>query len=183
LSDKPFRVGDRIVFKDYDGVVEDIGVQSTKVRLLEGNQVTIPNDQLAGNEVVNVGRRPYIRRLGEIHIPLDTPCEKVEQAVATIRDELHEHEGMDPELPPVVFFKDFAADAFSIQFLYWYTPPDISSFNAFSEKVNFNIFRRFEAEGIPFSLPFRHSFWKHDDVQGPVDVNLVSGGGTREAES
>ena len=88
LSDKPFRVGDRIIFKQYDGVVEDIGIRLTSIRLLSGPQVTIPNDQLAENDIENVSRRPYIRRVGEIHIPLDTPCEKVEQAVAIIRDEL-----------------------------------------------------------------------------------------------
>jgi MscS family membrane protein len=183
LADKPCRVGERIIFKGYNGVVEDIGLRSTKVRLLDGNQVTIPNDLLAVNDVENVGRRPYIRRVGEIHIPLDTPCEKVEQAVAIIRDALHDHEGMVPDRPPRVFFRDFAPEAFSIQFMYWYAPPDIWKFLAFSEKLNFDIFRRFEAQGIQFSLPFRHSFWKHDDVQGPVDVNLLGSGATREHES
>jgi MscS family membrane protein len=182
LSDKPCRVGERIIFKEHDGVVEDIGLRSTKLRLLDGNQVTIPNDHLAGHNVENIGRRPYIRRVGEIHIPLDTPCEKVEQAVAIIRDALHDHEGMDLDRPPRVFFRDFAPDAFSIQFMYWYSPPDFWRFSAFGEKINFDIFRRFEAHGIQFSLPFRHSFWKHDDVQGPVDVNLMEGGATREHE-
>ena len=54
LSDKPFRAGERIVFRDYDGVVEDIGLRSTKIRLQDGDQVTIPNDQLAANDVANV---------------------------------------------------------------------------------------------------------------------------------
>jgi MscS family membrane protein len=183
LTDKPCRVGEQIIFKEYTGVVEDIGLRSTKIRLFDGNLVTIPNDLLAVNNVENVGRRQYIRRVGEIHIPLDTPCEKVEQAVAIIRDALHDHEGIDPDRPPRVFFKDFAPGAFSIQFMYWYAPPDIWKFRAFSEKLNFDIFRRFEAEGIQFSLPFRHSFWKHDDVQGPVDVNLLGAGTTREHES
>ena len=183
LTDKPCRVGEQIIFKEYTGVVEDIGLRSTKLRLFDGNLVTIPNDMLAVNNVENVGRRAFIRRVGEIHIPLDTPCEKVEQAVAIIRDALHDHEGMDPDRPPRVFFNDFAAGAFSIQFTYWYSPPEIWKFRAFCEKLNFDIFRSFEAQGIQFSLPFRHSFWKHDDVQGPVDVHLLGTGATRENES
>ncbi len=183
LSDKPFRAGERIVFRDYDGIVEDIGLRSTKLRLLDGKQVTLPNDMLASNDVANVARRPYIRRVGEIHIPLDTPCERVERAVAILRDELHEHEGMDPDRPPRVFFREFAPGAFSIQFIYWYAPPHRWKFLAFNEKLNFNVFRRFEAEGIQFSLPFRHSFWKHDDEQGPIDVNLVGDDSLRERES
>ena len=183
LSDKPFRVGDRIIFKKYEGVVEDIGLRSTKIRLLAGPQVTIPNDQLAGNDVENVARRPHIRRDDEIHIPLDTPCDKVEQAVAIIRRELHNHEGMDPEYPPRVFFNEFTTDAFSIQFSFWYAPPDLWRFKAFSERLNFEIFREFEAQGIQFSLPSRHSFWKQDDVQGPLDVKLLSDDARQKPES
>jgi MscS family membrane protein len=172
LTDKPFRVGERILFRDYDGVVEDIGLRSTRLRLLSGPEVTLPNDLLAGNDIENITRRSYIRRSGEIHIPLDTPGKQIEQAVAIVRQELVEHEGSEPERPPHVFFDDFTPEAFRIQFYHWYTSTDFWQFKAFSEKVNFAIVHKFEAEGIPFSLPLRHSFWKHDHDQGPLDVNL-----------
>ena len=42
MADKPFRVGERIVFQNYDGVVEEIGLRSTRIRLLTGHQATIP---------------------------------------------------------------------------------------------------------------------------------------------
>ena len=42
---------------------------------------------------------------------------------------------------------------------------------------------KFEALGIQFSLPLRHSFWKQDDRQGPLDVNLLSDGAQQAAES
>jgi MscS family membrane protein len=57
MADKPFRVGERIVIGKYDGIVEDIGLRSTKLRLLTGHQVTLPNDQLANSDVENIGRR------------------------------------------------------------------------------------------------------------------------------
>lgn len=176
LSDRPCRVGDRIIFRGYDGVVEDIGLRSTRLRLLSGSQVTIPNDQLAGNDVQNVGRRDYIRKVGEIHIPLDTTCQKVERAVAIIKEELEDHEGMDPDRSPKVFFREFAPGAFCIQFTYWYSPADRWKCRAFNDRLNFELFRKFEAEGIQFSLPFRHSFWKRDDEQGPLDVSLFEQG-------
>ena len=130
-----------------------------------------------------IGGRRYIRRVAQIHIPLDTPCEKVEKAVAIIRDALCDHEGMDPDRPPRVFFNEFTANAFSIEFVYWYTCSDRWKFKAFSEKLNFEIFRKFEAQGIQFSLPFRHSFWKRDDVQGPLDVKLLTDGARHKPES
>jgi MscS family membrane protein len=181
MADKPFRVGDRIVIGKYDGMVEDIGLRSTKVRLLEGHQVTLPNDQLANNDVENVGRRSHIRRTAEIHIPLDMPCEKVEEAVAIIKEKLNDHEGMEPEFPPRVFFDDFDPSAFSIRFIYWYSPPNYWDFKAYGEKLNFEIFRAFEDKDIQFSLPHRHTYWKHDREQGPLDVKVM-GEGPRVAE-
>jgi MscS family membrane protein len=172
MADKPCRVGDRINVDEFDGVVEDIGLRSTKLRLLSGPLVTIPNDQLASRDVKNVTEGWNIRRNAEIHIPLDTPCEKAETAVAIIREKLADREGMDPDFPPRVYFDEFGPDAFRIRFVYWYSPPDYWEFKAFGDKLNFEIFRAFEAEGIQFSLPFRHTYWKHDDEQGPLEIEI-----------
>jgi len=179
LGDKPFRVGDRVIFKSYDGVVEDIGLRSTSLRLLNGHQVTLPNDLLSGNDIENVARRQFIRRVGLIRIPLDSTHEKLEKAVAIVWEELVDHEGMDPVHQPRVYFDDFTSEGFTIKFYCWYSPPEFWKFKEFNDRLNFNIFRRFEAQGIQFSLPFRHSLWKEDSVQGPLDVNLMSDGGSQ----
>jgi MscS family membrane protein len=176
MGDKPFRVGERIIFDKYDGVVEDIGLRSTKIRLLSGHQVTIPNGQLAQSDIENVGRRPHIRKTADIHIPLDTPREKVEQAVAIIREALADHEGMDRKFPPRVFFTDFKPTAFNIRVIYWYTPPDYWDFLAFGERVNLEIFRAFDEQGIQFSLPFRVTHTSLDSEAAPVEVKMVEPG-------
>jgi MscS family membrane protein len=173
LSDKPFRVGDRIIFGRYDGVVEDLGLRSTKLRLLTGHQATIPNDVLARTDIENVGRRHYIRRVADIHIPLDTPPENLEAAVAVIRTALEDHEGMDPAYPPRVFFFDFNPSAFVIRVIYWYNPPQYWDFLAFSEKINFAVFRAFEEQGISFSLPFRVTYTSIDSQEKPIEVDLT----------
>jgi len=155
MADKPFRVGERIQFKKYDGVVEDIGLRSTRVRLLTGNLVTIPNDELARFDIENITRRPHIRRTANIKIPLDTPRDKLEQCVELIRGALKDHEAMNPKFPPRVFFNDFNDDSFNIKIFYWYSPPEFWDFLAFSEKMNLEIFQAFEKQGINFSQPYR----------------------------
>jgi len=179
MADKPFRVGDRIQFDKYDGVVEDIGLRSTKLRLLTGHLVTLPNDRLAGRDIENIQRRKIIRRKAEIHLPLNTNSEKVKKALEIIREQLDHHEGMDSELPPRVFFDEFKENAFVIRFFYWYTPPNYWEFKAFGERLNFAIFRAFEEQGIQFSLPVRHSYWKQDQEQGPLDVKLLVDGSAK----
>jgi MscS family membrane protein len=172
LMDKPFRVGERIVVKGHDGFVEEIGLRSTKIRALSNHLVSIPNDQMADAEIENIGKRKHIRRTADLHIPLDTSREKIEEAVACIRSVLEGHEGMDPEFPPRAYFNEFNPDSFNIRFIYWYTPPDFWRYYAFCEKVNLEIFRIFEERGIRFSLPLRLTYWKHDAEQGPLEVTL-----------
>ena len=170
LADKPFRVGERILFGKYDGVVEDIGLRSTKIRLLTGHQAIIPNDQLARSDVENIGRRPHIRRITDFYIPLDTPCEKVEKAVSIVRRMLHNHEGMDPVFPPRVFFNEINPKSFNIRMIYWYSPPNYWDFLAQSEKLNVAICHAFEEQGIQFSLPQRLAMTTLDGLEVPFDV-------------
>jgi len=49
----------------------------------------------------------------------------------------------------------------------------VSQFRAFGRKLNLEIFREFEAEGIQFSLPLRHSYWKRDADQGPLEIQII----------
>lgn len=173
LTDKPFRVGERIIFGKYDGIVEDIGLRSTRIRLLTGHQTTIPNEELARTDIENVGRRPYIRRIADIHIPFNTPREKLERAVAILRSALENHEGMDPDYPPRAYFFDFNPSAFIVRVIYWYTPPNYWDFLAVGEKINFAVLRAFEQQGIQFSLPLRVTHTSIDSQEKPVEVELM----------
>jgi MscS family membrane protein len=174
LLDKPYRVGDHVIIKGHQGIIEEIGLRSTKIRALNNHLITIPNDQIADAEIENVGKRNHIRRSANLHLPLDTPRAKVEQAVACIRSVLENHDGMDPELPPRVNFIEFDPEAFNIRLTYWFAPPDIWEFYSFAEQVNLEICRAFEEQGIQFSLPIRHSYWKHDDEQGPLELKIIN---------
>ncbi|MEM8944816.1 MAG: mechanosensitive ion channel family protein [Planctomycetota bacterium] len=174
MADKPFRVGERIILGDYDGVVEDIGLRSTRLRLLSGHLVTLPNDQLARSDVENVGRRPHIRRIADIQLPLDTPLASLERALVLIREALAEHEGMDPEFPPRAFFTDYLPSGFNVRVIYWYHPPNYWDFLEVGEKVNLAIFRAFDAQGIRFSLPSPIAHASIDGTPAPIAVKVVS---------
>ena len=148
LLDKPYRVGQRVLVKGYDGNVEKVGWRSTRIRLRTGPQVTIPNEEMARLDIENIDRRPYIRRKSNITITYDTPPEKVERAVQIIKDILDNHEGMDQGAPPRIFFDEFNADSLNIVVYYWFHPPTLEKYHMFSEKVNLQIMRAFEKEGI-----------------------------------
>jgi MscS family membrane protein len=172
LLDKPYRVGQRIIVKGHDGVVEEIGLRSTKMRLLTGHLTTIPNDEMARTDVENIGRRPHIRRLTNISITYDTPPDKVEKAVSIILEILDDHEGMDPEFPPRAYFNEFKSASLNLIVIYWYHPADYWGFMQHSQQVNLQIMQRFEAEDIKFAFPTTTTYLTQDDGQ-PFQINVA----------
>ena len=93
--------------------------------------------------------------MANLHIPLDTPREKIEPALEAIRAALDNHEGMDPLHPPRVNFLDFGSEAFIIRIFYWYSPPNYWDYLDFSEKINLEVFRALDEQGIQLSPPLR----------------------------
>ena len=171
MADKPFEIGQRIVVDGFDGFVEAIGFRSTKLRTLTGHLVNIPNEKMAAQSIENIGRRPHIRRFTNIGISYDTPPDKVEKAVQIVRDVLENHEGMDPEFPPRVYFSEFNDYSLNIVMIYWFYPPDYWAYLAFTEKVNLKIMRAFEAEGIEFAFPTSTTYLAQDERR-PLEIGL-----------
>jgi MscS family membrane protein len=165
LADRPYRVGQRIKVGDNDGIVQQIGLRSTKIRLLSGPHVTIPNEEMARAEIVNVARRQYIRRSTNIALKYNTPPEKVEKGVDIIKDILDNHEGMDPKRPPRVYFTEFNPDSLNISMMYWYHPAKLYKSRAFGQKVNLKIMEEFEKEGIKLAYPSTTTYLAQEDNQ------------------
>ncbi|MDF7822890.1 mechanosensitive ion channel family protein [Pontiellaceae bacterium B12227] len=164
IMDKPFSVGERIKVKGYDGVVEEIGLRSTKIRLLNGHQASIPNEAMARDDIENVGRRPFIRRVSKIRLPVDIGSAQAEASVKIIEDLLKDHEGLNAGFPPRVWVNDFEDDHLELKMMYWYHPPEYWEFTKHADWVNREILSRFEAAGISIALP---SFTtKVDDESG-----------------
>jgi MscS family membrane protein len=170
-GDKPFEIGQRVNVDGHDGFIESIGLRSTNIRTLEGHVVIIPNGELANRTIKNIGQRKYIRRLANINITYDTPPEKIERALEILKDILDNHEGMNPEFPPRVYFSEFNSDSLNLLFLYWYHPPDYWAYMAYGEKVNLAIIRRFNEEGIDFAFPTQ-TLHLAGDPKRPLNIGM-----------
>jgi MscS family membrane protein len=153
FMDQPYKVGERIVTGGHDGVVEQIGLRSTRIRQLDGNLTSIPNEKMATMDIENVERREHIRRKTKLRIATGTPRAKVQEALAIVRDILKDHEGMPADRPPRVYFEEFNPDSLSIVLFYWYEPPDYWGFLDFGERINLEIVRRFAEAAIKLAPP------------------------------
>ena len=169
--DKPFELGDRIVIDGHDGPVEEVGFRSTKIRTLEGHLVTIPNGELANKTIQNIGKRPHIRRIVNITITYDTPPEKIERAIAIVKELLENHEGMHEDYPPRVYLSDLNADSLNIMAIYWYHPPNYWDYMTFTERFNKEVLRRYNEEGIDFAFPTQ-TMYLAGDASRPLTVGV-----------
>lgn len=155
FADRPFQMGDSVNVDGTDGTVEEVGMRSTRLRTADGHLVTIPNGELANKTIRNVTRRPYIKRTANITVVCDTPPEKMERAVAIIKEELiRANEKMHPDLPPRVHFNEFNTASLNIQVNYWFVPAsDYWAFMEFDQAFNLAVLRRFNEDGIEFASP------------------------------
>ncbi|MEX1012025.1 MAG: mechanosensitive ion channel domain-containing protein [Balneolaceae bacterium] len=177
FADKPFDVGELINLEDKLGVIKEVGVRTTKITTLDGHMLTVPNGQLANTTIHNIGKRPFIRRVMNITITYDTSPEMVDRAVSLLKEILDNHEGMNEEYPPRVYFNDMNSDSLNLIVFYWYFPPNYWQYMEFSEWVNREIFRRFNKEEIDFAFPTQ-TIHLAGDKKRPLDIGLDK----REAE-
>ena len=95
ISDKPIQVGDFCRAGEFTGVVEDIGLRSTRLRTLERTIVSIPNGQLATMSLENFTQRDRIRFRHMIGLRYETTADQLRYVLAEIRQLLYEHSKVD----------------------------------------------------------------------------------------
>ena len=100
LVDRPFLVGQSISYGGYEGLVEEIGFRSTKLRTAGGSLVTIPNSKIVNDVVENTDRR-YFRRSLALKISFSTPPGKVAEAL-TILGKIFDEEAIREPVRPLI---------------------------------------------------------------------------------
>lgn len=172
FADRPFQMGDRVIIQGQDGVIEEVGFRSTKIRLLTGPLVTIPNNTVANEVIENVNKRSSIRRILNVTVTYDTPPEKLKRGITILEEMLAARSEHFPEdFPPRVYFSDFNAASLNIFVIYWFAPPSYWDYMQFCHEFNLELLERFNDEGIEFAFPTQTLYLKQDsDFQGTVKL-------------
>lgn len=183
IGDKPFMIDERIIVDSVDGVVEEVGLRSTRIRTLTGNLVTIPNGELANKTVENVGRRERIRRNFDITLTYDTTPEKLRRAKDIVNEILTvgpKEQGRtedgnlkNPAFLPRVFFSEFADCSLNITVYYWYDSTDYWAYMAYNEWFNFELMKRLNAEGIEMAYPTQ-TLYLAGDAKRPLNLGNLN---------
>ncbi len=155
LADKAIRIGEWIRVENVEGVVEDIGMRTTKIRSFEKSLITIPNSIVANAPIENFSRR-RVRRI-KMHIGLvyDTTEAQMQRIVTQIKEMLKTHEGIAKNETLLVNFDEFGDSSLDI-FVYTFTnTPSWERYLAIKEDVNLKIMKIVEMNDSAFAFPSR----------------------------
>jgi len=150
IFDKPFLIGDFLRVGDYTGSVENIGIKTTRLRSSSGEQLVFSNSDLLGSRIQNYGRMYERRAAFTVGVTYDTPREQLARIPAMLRESIEAEEGVRFDR---AHFKEYGAYSLNVEAVYWVLSPEYARYMDIQERINLEIHRRFEEEGIEFAFP------------------------------
>jgi small-conductance mechanosensitive channel len=148
--DKPFVVGDRLVIDAFAGVVERIGIKTTRMRSDAGEQIILSNADILKSRVRNYGRAPEQRALASIRVPYGTPRETL-HAIPKLMESIVQ------EQPNARFdrchLKALESAWLEFELSFFVQQPKINSLLDLQQAVNFRIIDEFHRLGVAFAYP------------------------------
>ena len=154
LLDRPFRVGDWVRVGDVEGVVEEVGFRSTRVRTFHASLITLPNARLIDASVDNYGARAFRRWSTRIGITYDTPPETVDAFCEGIRQLVRDNESMRQDAFEI-HLNEFGADGLEIMLYVFFLAPDWSTELKLRHDMALDILRLADRLGVRIAFPTR----------------------------
>jgi len=148
--DQPFVIGDFIIVEDYRGTVEHIGLKTTRLRSLSGEQLVFSNADLLNSRIRNYKRMADRRVAFSIGVTYETPYDKL-QAIPAILEEII---GTQPRVRfDRAHFSDYGNSSLNFEIVYYVLDPDYDLFMDIQQAINLALYQGFEQEGIEFAYP------------------------------
>jgi MscS family membrane protein len=150
--DQPFKIGEAVKIGANEGVVEDIGLRSTKLRTPGRNLIVIPNKVVAAEPIVNNSR--FVgRRVEQVFgLTYETTAEQMQAMVEEIRRIVTGEKEVDPS-SVLVFFRDLNPSSLDIWVAYNAKDPDFGKSMELRQRINLAIMRAVRARGLAFAFP------------------------------
>ena len=155
VLDRPFVLGDFLAIEDLYGNVEKVGLKTTRVRSLSGEQLVFSNNDLLNSRIRNYGQMVERRIVFSIGVVYQTPHEKLEKIPSIIEDIVVKQ---DLARFDRAHFKQYGDYALNFEIVYYVESSEYRLFMDIQQAVNLEIFRRFAEEGIEFAYPTQTLF-------------------------
>jgi len=166
ILDKPFRVGDFIKTGEHLGTIEHIGVKTTRIRSLSGEQLIVSNSDLLNSRIHNFKQFRERRVVFRVGVVYQTPRALVEQIPAMLREAVEEQATARFDRAHFCEFGDYAL---TFEVVYYVLSPDFAIYMDTQQEINLGIHRRFEAAGVSFAYPTQELILR----RGPASMTIA----------
>ena len=174
VLDKPFAVGHLIVIDDLAGTVEHVGIKSTRIRSLSGEELVLSNGDLLKSRIHNYRRLFERRILFGFGVTYDTDYDKLRAIPAIVREII---EGVEKTRFDRAHFKQFGGSSLDFEVVYFVLDPDYNLYMDIQQKINLDLYKRFAEMNIEFAFPTRTLYVYQ---ASPPDPSRERGNGTPE---
>ena len=168
--DRPFELGDYIKVGDKNGTIEHIGIKTTRIRALNGEQLVFSNTDLTSSRLHNFKKLEKRRIVFAIGVIYETPTEKLEMIPDLVKNIISEEENSDFDRG---HFKSFGDFSLNFEFVYHVLSSDYATYMDTQHNINMKIFNKFKEEGIEFAYPTQLVYMNKAD-SGVSDNTLVA---------
>jgi small-conductance mechanosensitive channel len=150
VLDKPFVVGDFIAVGDFLGAVEHVGLKTTRLRSLSGEQVVFSNTDLLNSRIRNYGRMFERRVVSTLRVTHQTPTDKVRRIPAMIRSIV---ESQEPVRFDRAHFQAIGESALTFELVYYVLTPDYNRYMDIQQDINLALLEQLAAERVELAYP------------------------------
>lgn len=155
--DKPFEVGDFIIAGEHSGIVEKIGIKTTRIRALQGEEVVISNAELTSARVQNFKKLEKRRIVVGLGVLYETKHELLKEIPGLIEKAVGKVEGTEFNRAHLSSYGDFSIN---YELVYYVLTGDYTEYMGANEAILLNIKEAFDTKGIEFAYPTQTLFVK-----------------------
>ena len=166
VLDKPFVIGDSITVDNYTGTVEHVGLKTTRIRSLGGEQLVFSNSDLLKARLRNFKRMEERRIVFNIGVLYQTAPEKLERIPAMVKEIVEQtaHARFDR-----AHLRDLGDSALVFEIVYWVLDPMYVRYMDAQQSINIGLLRRFADENIGFAYPTQSLF-----IESPLRIESMA---------
>ena len=167
ILDKPFVLGDFIIVDSYMGSVEYIGLKTTRIRSLSGEELVFANNDLLKSRIRNYKRMAERRVVFSLGVTYQTPFKKLQAIPGWIEAIIREQAMVRFDR---AHFQAFGDSAFRFEVVYYVLDPDYNRYMDNQQAINLAIHQKFEAEDVVFAYPTQtiQLVWNHSTDQAAI---------------
>ncbi len=157
--DKPYQIGDFIIIGDDLGMVKKIGIKTSRIDTLRGEELVVSNKEMTSTRIHNFGKMPHRRIDFTFGVTYDTPADKLRWIPGKVKEII---EAQELTRFDRAHFKKFGDSSLVFESVYYLNSSEYNKYMDTQQNINLAIKEELEANGIEFAFPTRTIYMVKD---------------------